>query len=316
MSQTSNANRAVTAPTLVLLAAGMGSRYGGLKQLESFGPGGATIMDYSIYDALRAGFERVVFVIRRDIADEFRRVIGSRYEGGIAVDYAFQQLDDLPGGQSPPAGRTKPWGTGQAVLAAREVVAGPFAVANADDFYGASSFAALAAFLRAPADETTWAMVAYRLRDTLSEGGAVSRGLCRPDAAGWLQNIVETTGIEPTTADAARADGVVRAADGESRVIPGDQPVSMNLWAFRPRLFALLGAQFERFLTENAGSEKAEFYLPSAIQALIDARIARVQMLTSRDRWCGVTHRADRPHVEAMITELVERGAYPRTLWT
>lgn len=299
-------------PTLLVLAAGMGSRYGGLKQLESFGPGGATIMDYSIYDALRGGFGRVVFVIRAEMDADFRATIGRRYETRIPVAYAHQKLDDLPAGFKVPDGRTKPWGTGQAVMAAARVIDGPFAVVNADDFYGASSLGALGKFLSEPdtGPLPTHAMVSYPLRDTLSEGGTVSRGVCQVSRDGWLEDVVETTKIEGRGNDAWAADGA-----GGGRALPGDAPVSMNLWGLRSGFFSELQTAFESFLRENAASTTAEFYLPGVVQGLVRRGAARVRVLPSRDTWCGVTNREDRPRVERILSDLVARGAYPERLW-
>lgn len=299
-------------PTLLVLAAGMGSRYGGLKQLEAFGPGQATIMDYSIYDALRGGFGRVVFVIRPEMETDFRATIGRRYESRIPVAYAQQRLSDVPPPARVPPDRTKPWGTGQAVLAAADLIDGPFAVVNADDFYGSTSLAALGAFLTAPDDGPlpTHAMVSYPLRDTLSEGGTVARGVCSVSADGWLADVVETTGIQRRGTDAWTDDGA-----GGGRALAADTPVSMNLWGLRAGFFAALRSAFGEFLARSAGSTTAEFYLPGVVQGLVRSGAARVRVLPSRDRWCGVTNRQDRPHVEELLRDLVARGVYPERLW-
>lgn len=299
--------------TLVLLAAGIGSRYGGAKQLESFGPGGETIMDYSIFDARRAGFSKVVFVIRHGMESEFRAALGGRIEKQIDVAYVEQRLDALPAGFSPPADRTKPWGTGQALLAAAAAVRDPFIAANADDFYGSGAYRVMAEFLHAnrATPRPTYAMVGYRLRDTLSESGAVSRGVCHCDAGGWLTDIVETTNIERTGDDGRWID-----AGGVSHALPGETLVSMNFWGFQPGFFDVLGRGFETFIRRNAASTKAEFYLPFAVRDAMTAVGARVKVLQSADAWCGVTHRADRANVERMLRDLVELGTYPRTLWT
>ncbi len=299
-------------PTLVILAAGMGSRYGGMKQLEPVGPGGETIMDYSIYDALRAGFGQALFVIRADMNDAFRETIGRRYERHISVAYAFQRLEDLPAGHTVPPGREKPWGTGHAVLAAAGQVHEPFAVVNADDFYGANSFAALGRFLQEndTGDVPTYAMVGFTLRETLSDSGTVNRGCCRCTADGWLEEITEIANIAPHGSDARYVD-----ASGNEHVLSGDTRVSMNTWGFRPVFLQHLRARFNRFLEQNGTSSTAEFHLPTGVQQLMRAGRARVRVLPTPDRWVGVTHKEDRPRVIKMIGELVSRGDYPRKLW-
>lgn len=359
-------------PTLVVLAAGMGSRYGGLKQLDPIGPGGETLLDYAVFDAVRAGFGRVVFVIRRDFETVFRERIGGRYAQRVRVDYAYQSLADLPVGFAPPAGRVKPWGTGHAVWCARDQVRENFAVINADDFYGADSFRQLAAFLKeeaarevgdrdelvageagtaladtepgecarrgtesasylpdpssrgfraaaagagaesrrktAPAAEqrnaggATFAMVGFRLANTLSEHGAVSRGVCvrRDDAA--LESITECTGI--------------LAGDvGAGRTWSGAEIVSMNCWGFTPALFSGLDAQLREFLATRGTDPAAEFYLPAAVSTMIGRGQASVRVLPTEGRWFGVTYREDQPRVVAAIAELVRRGEYPARLF-
>lgn len=282
----------------------MGSRYGGLKQLDPVGPGGETLLDYSVYDALRAGFGRVVFLIRRDIEKEFREKIGARYEGRVAVDYAFQELTALPSGYTPPATRTKPWGTAHAIWCAREVLPSPFAAINADDFYGADAFVKMGTFLAAvpPAEHpASFSMVAYRLGQTLSEHGTVARGICRVED-GFLTAVEEATGIAP------RADGTI--ADGH-RVFTSDTPVSMNFWGFTPQVFPLLEKSLAQFLIPNLNSEKAEHYIPSAVAEMIAGRAANVHVLTTDSPWFGVTYREDRPRVVESIRRLVEAGIYP-----
>jgi dTDP-glucose pyrophosphorylase len=298
--------------TLVILAAGVGSRYGDLKQLEVVGPGGVTIMDYSIYDALRAGFGKIVFVIRPDMEAAFRATVGQRYKRRVPVAYALQRLDALPLGFAAPPGRTKPWGTGHAVLAAERLVKEPFAVVNADDFYGAGAYVGLSDFLRReePEDVPTYAMVGYALRDTLTETGAVNRGCCRCTPDGWLERIIEVTHIERHGSDGRYPD-----ESGKKRILSGDQIVSMNAWGFRPVFFDQLRARFECFLRENAVSETAEFYLPAAIQDLMLAGHARVKVLPTKDTWAGITHSEDKPRVIEMISELIRRGRYPHRLW-
>jgi hypothetical protein len=301
------------AKSLVILAAGIGRRYGGLKQLEPVGPGGETIMEYSAFDARRAGFEKVVFVVREETEAEFRSSVGRRLEGRFPVAYAHQRIDSLPRGVAPPPGRSKPWGTAHAVLAAAAELDGPFAVANADDFYGRESYSALGAFLldahSGPTPE--YAMVGFRLRDTMAEAGAVSRGVCRRTADGFLEHIEEITHITKQG-----DQGVYRDASGEARVLPGETLVSMNLWAFRPAFMDQLHGHFDAFIREHGGSTDRECYLPSVVGALIRAGEARVRVLPTGSRWCGVTHREDRSAVSEMIRGLVSRGEYPASLWS
>ncbi len=287
--------------SLVVLAAGMGSRYGGLKQLDPVGPAGETVLDYAVFDALRAGFARVVFVIRRDFEELFREKIGARYQGRAEVDYVFQALDALPPGFTPPAGREKPWGTGHAVWCAHAALPVNFAVINADDFYGADSFAQLAQFLRS-ARGTEFALVGFRLANTLSEHGTVARGVTTAGANGMLGSIVEQTGI---------AGGDV----GPGRKYSGEEIVSMNCWGFTPALFPGLDAQFREFLAARGQDAKAEFYLPAAVSALIARREATVRVLPTESTWFGVTYREDKPRVEAAVRELIRDGRYPAKLW-
>ena len=288
------------APTLLVLAAGMGSRYGGLKQIDPVGPSGETILDYSVYDALRAGFGRVVFVIRQDFEALFREKIGAKYQGRVPVDYAFQAVSDLPAGFTSPAGREKPWGTGHAVWCARAAIQGPFAVINADDFYGADAFLQLGRFLgRTKADDT--AMVGFRLSATLSEHGAVSRGVCAVHG-GKLTGIVEQTGITPEQV-------------GPGREFSGGEVVSMNCWGFGEGVLRGIGEELVTFLSTRLEEPKAEFYLPAAISNLVAAGRTSVTVLPTTSAWFGVTYRDDRPRVAAAIAGLVESGAYPKTLF-
>ena len=287
--------------SLVILAAGMGSRYGGLKQIDPVGPAGETVLDYAVFDALRAGFTRVVFVIRRDFEALFRERIGSRYAGRIAVDYVFQSLDALPAGFTPPVGREKPWGTGHAVWCARAAVRENFAVINADDFYGADSFAQLARFL-GPAQGPQFAMVGFRMRNTLSEHGAVSRGLCAAGLDGALTSITEVHGI-------------VAADVGAGRKYSGEEIVSMNCWGFTPALFDGLDRQFREFLAARGGEEKAEFYLPAAVSGMVARGEAVARLLPTSASWFGVTYREDKPRVTAAIAALVASGQYPSPLF-
>ena len=300
-------------PALVVLAAGMGSRYGGLKQIDPVGPHGEAVLDYSVFDARRAGFGSVVFVIRRDIERPFRETVGRRFEDRIEVRYAFQELTSLPRGFAVPAGRTKPWGTGHAVLSARPQVVEPFAVINADDFYGADSYRQLAKFLTTPpaAGPETYAMVGFELGRTLSEHGTTARGLCTVNAAGCLQSVQELTAIERT------AEGVRnRDPDGSFRPLSAAATVSLNCWGFQPTFFERLEEGFRHFFSENAISTKAEFYLPFAVDALIQSGAARVQVLPTQANWFGVTYREDRAVVVESIHQLVREGAYPASLWS
>jgi UTP-glucose-1-phosphate uridylyltransferase len=293
-----------TRPTLLILAAGMGSRYGGLKQIDAVGPSGETILDFSVYDASRAGFGQIVFVIRRDIEDAFRQSIGARFEQRVPVKYVFQEIDDLPPGFTVPAGRTKPWGTTQAVLAAAEVIHEPFAVINADDFYGQESFQSLSRHLQT--ESSGYAMIGFILRNTLSEFGSVARGISAVDENGYLASVVEVTGIE-------RDSGEIKAGGGIR--LSGDEIVSMNMWGFTPRVFDQLRAYFESFLEANSLDQRAECYLPNAVNSLIHSGESRVRVLPTSEAWFGVTYREDRPRVVESIGRLVSSGVYPKRLW-
>jgi len=299
--------------SLVVMAAGLGSRYGGLKQIEPVGPSGEAVLDYSVFDALRAGFSRVVFVIRRDIEEAFRAALGRRFEARAEVQYVFQELTDLPAGFSAPPQRAKPWGTGQALLCACQAATGPAAVINADDFYGAESFQVLTDFLRAPAPPAppdVYAMVGYQLRETLSEHGTVARGVCRTDAEGFLTSVEELTAIESLPGGARN-----REPDGSFRPLSGAEIVSMNFWGFRPSIRTHLERLFKEFLRENAANPKAEFYIPVAVNKLIGEGRARVKVLPTRAAWFGVTYREDRARVIENIRALVRSGLYPERLW-
>jgi NDP-sugar pyrophosphorylase family protein len=288
---------------LVVLAAGMGSRYGGLKQIDPVGPSGETVLDYAVFDALRAGFDRVVFVIRRDFEEVFRERIGIRYSGKVAVDYVFQSLDALPPGFVQPPGREKPWGTGHAVWCAQLAVPDNFAVINADDFYGADSFRQLADFLsRARGGE--FAMVGFRMANTLSEHGTVARGVCTVGTDGTLASIVEQTSIAPS--DVGPEPG---------RKYTGAEIVSMNCWGFTPAVFDGLDAQLREFLQTRGGDPKAEFYLPAAVSTMIARQEAAVTVLPTDSSWFGITYRDDKPRVKAAIAELVHAGQYPVQLF-
>lgn len=300
-------------PELVVMAAGMGSRFGGLKQLEVVGPGGATVMDYSLYDARRAGVERVVFVIRKELEAAFRQGVGAKYERALTVDYAFQEPQPLPAGFRVPEGRSKPWGTAHAVLAARSQVRAPFLVINADDFYGATAFSRLAHWLAETPESPVpnHAMVAFRMANTLSEHGQVARGVCQVSAKGMLEGVQEHTGLERDGEGASTL-----GADGRRLAFGGDTPVSMNFWGFRPSLFQALETQFTAFLEAHAEEPGAEFYLPSVVDSLLHDQAASVEVLHTPDRWFGVTYREDKARVVARIQALVDAGVYPASLWS
>lgn len=299
-------------PTLLILAAGMGSRYGGLKQLDAMGPSGEVVLDYSVFDAVRAGFGKVVFVIRRDFEEQFRSQIGARFGNRIQVDYAFQDINDLPAGFTVPEGRTKPWGTAHAVLAAEKVVHEPFLMINADDFYGRDAFAKMAANLTAPRPDDGidhYSMVGYYLKNTLSDHGSVARGVCTRDAGGMLASITEMTKIfkTPTGAENRETDPALP--------LTGEEVVSMNFFGFTPGLFGHLRTAFTEFLKVNGTDLKAECYAPKVVDDLIKAGRADVKVLESNDSWFGVTYPEDKADVVASIRALVASGAYPQNLW-
>lgn len=302
-------------PTLLILAAGMGSRYGGLKQIDPVGPSQETVLDYSVFDALRFGFKKIIFVIRRDFEAEFRKQVGAHFEGRVMVDYVFQEISNLPGEHQCPANREKPWGTAHAIWCARSALAEPFAVINADDFYGADSFKRLGAFLSAaePADlPASCCMAGFRLDNTLSEHGAVSRGICSVDTNGQLLSVEECTGIERL------AGGGIRATDagGSARSLTGAEIASMNCWGFTPAILAPLERHLGKFLDAHVGETKTEFYLPTAVTAMIESREAVVDVLPASGAWFGITYRDDRPRVVAALRSLVNAGVYPERLWS
>jgi NDP-sugar pyrophosphorylase family protein len=299
-------------PTLVILAAGMGSRYGGLKQVDPVGPSGETIMDYSIFDAVRAGFNRVVFVIRRDFDEVFKHTIGAKYKGIIEVDYAYQAIDDLPIGYSVPSDRTKPWGTAHAIYAARDVVNAPFAAINADDFYGQDAFRTLAEFLSRESSSpgSHFAMVGYLLAQTLSENGSVARGVCKLGPDGLLETVTEMTRLVRV------ADGVENQEKPDEPVtLTGNERVSMNMWGFTPQLFEALAERFPQWLEKNGRNSKAEWYIPFVVDAMVKERQADVAVLPTESSWFGVTYREDKPVVVAAIQALVDAGVYPVQLF-
>ena len=295
-------------PTLLVMAAGMGSRYGGLKQIDPVGPHGETIIDYSIYDALRAGFGKVVFVIRHDIEQQFRELVGSRFEPRVRVEYAFQELNRLPDGYEVPVGRTKPWGTGQAILMAADAIGEPFAVINADDFYGVNSYRVLADHLRSGTSD--YAMVGFVLRNTLSDCGSVARGACRISPEGYLEGVTELTSIEKDGSGAKYVD----EAGGLQRMT-GSELVSMNMWGFVPTLFEHLRRMFKEFLDREGREMKSEFYIPKVVGELVSSGREQCRVLSSPDAWLGVTYREDRPKVTEGLRQLISSGAYPEKLW-
>ena len=295
-------------PTLLVMAAGMGSRYGGLKQIDPVGPSGETIIDYSIYDALRAGFGKLVFVIRKDIEQAFKETVGARFEKRVPVEYVFQELDKLPPGFTVPEGRTKPWGTTQAVLMAADVVREPFAVINADDFYGAESYRVLAEHLKSGSAD--YAMVGFVLRNTLSDFGSVARGVCRVNGEGYLSTVEELTSIERDGNHAKNTDPA-----GKVTALTGDEAVSMNYWGFAPSVFEQLRSVFRGFLERSGKELKTESYVPTAVNELLAAGKVRVKVLRSTDPWFGVTYREDRPRVVDNIGRLIAAGQYPERLW-
>ena len=287
----------------------MGSRYGGLKQIDPVGPNDETIIDYSVFDALRAGFGRLVFVIRQDIQAQFKEIVGARFESRIPVEYVFQELDKLPSEFSVPAGRTKPWGTAHAILSAANTVREPFAAINSDDFYGAQSYRLLAQHLQSGSPD--YAMVGFVLRNTLSDFGSVARGVCQVGAEDYLQSVVERTKIER---DGTGARDTSPA--GEVIKLTGDEAASMNMWGFTPAVFPQLQKCFQEFLERYGWDLKSEYYIPSAMNGLVLAGKARVKVLRSGGSWFGVTYREDRPRVVESIRQLITRGEYPEKLWS
>ena len=301
-----------TAPALVVLAAGMGSRYGGLKQMDPMGPNGETVLDYSVFDAIRAGFSKVIFVIREDFAAAFRETVGAKFADQIEVAYSFQKLDDLPAGFSVPDGREKPWGTAHAIYAAREETDRPFAVINADDFYGADAYVQAAKFLQSsqPQDgKDHYALVGYRMDNTLSDHGTVNRGICGTDS-GVLQSVEEV--VEIARKDEAQIEG--RALDGSVISVSEDAIASMNFWCFPASFIDRISEHFTEFLKEHAETPKSECYIPTVVDDYVHQGKAVCHVLETSAQWFGVTYPEDKPHVVASISELVASGAYPSPL--
>ena len=298
--------------TLLVLAAGMGSRFGGLKQIAALGPSGETVLEYSVYDAIRAGFTRVVFVIRKDFEAQFREQVSSRFEKRVDVGYAFQSLDDLPAPFAVPAGRTKPWGTAHAVLAARKVISEPFAVINADDFYGADAYVKLAAFLHSADKDikpARFALVAYELGNTLSENGTVSRGICDVSPDGELLSITEREKIRAT------AEGPQALCQERWEPLPAEVPVSMNMMGFTPALFPMLEERFRLFLEARISQPGAECYLPESITFSIAKGLASVFILKTNGQWMGITYPGDKDQFTRDIVQKCSNGEYPNPLW-
>lgn len=298
-------------PTLFILAAGMGSRYGGLKQLDRLGPSGETIMDYSIYDALKAGFGKLVFVIRESFEQDFKEIVVDKFKNLVDVEIVFQDISKIPSGFTYHPDREKPWGTNHAVLMGKDVIKEPFAVINADDFYGQESFQVMADFLRSvTGKKNEYCMIGYHVGNTLSKSGSVSRGVCVVDQNGYLQNVVERTHIEEKSGTIFYLD-----ENGEEVSIPSNTPVSMNMWGFTPDYFDYSWEIFKSFLKEKGQELKSEYYIPLAVNELIVQGKASCKVLDTSAKWFGVTYSEDRPQVVLKINELVRKGVYPAQLF-
>lgn len=296
-------------PTLLILAAGMGSRYGGIKQMDSFGPSGETIIDYSIFDAISSGFEKVVFIIRKSFAEDFKNLFEPKLKGKIKTEYVMQEMDSYLGGFQVPGERTKPWGTAHAVLCAREVINEPFAVINADDFYGRDAFEKAEKFLTEEATSKKYCIVGYELSKTLSENGTVSRGVCQVNENNTLISIVERTKIFPES-------GKIYYIENSLKVpLPDATPVSMNFWGFHPDVFEFIQKLFKKFLEENAKDSKAEFFIPIIGDAFIHDDKGEIKVIPTAAQWFGVTYKEDAPGVKESILELIKSGEYPENLW-
>ena len=289
--------------TLLVMAAGMGSRYGGLKQLDAVGPNGETIIDYSVFDAIRAGYSKVVFIIRKDFENEFKTKIGDKYKNKIKVEYAFQALDDLPADFTPPEGREKPWGTGQAILTAEKLISEPFTVINGDDFYGAESFKVAASYYNSEVND--FSMVAFRMDRTLSKFGGVTRGVCTV-TDNKMTDITETEGLQ-------KVDGKVISESNTN--FDGSEPVSMNMWGFTPKLFTYLNETFVEFLAENGKEMKSEFLIPTVVNDLVQSNQEHISVVESPAVWFGVTYKDDKPYVVEQIQRLIDSGEYPENLF-
>jgi NDP-sugar pyrophosphorylase family protein len=299
-------------PTLLVLAAGMGSRYGGLKQIDPVGPSGETIIDYSIYDAARAGFGKVVFIIRKSFEQDFKDIFISKLQKHIQVEYVFQEIENVPQGLKISPERTKPWGTAHAILMAKDVINEPFAVINGDDFYGLDAFRTMASYLVSlqPDQQNQYSLVGYEVGNTMSENGSVSRGVCLADENEFLVSVTERTNIQYINGGIAYTDG-----NGDAVFLKPDTLVSMNFWGFTPEYFRQTEPMFSDFVIANTDSLKAEFYIPSAIDALVNSAKAKVKVLKSNARWFGVTYKEDKPLVIEKLAQLISNGIYPAELW-
>ena len=292
-------------PSLLVLAAGMGSRYGGNKQLDEVGPSGETIIDYSIYDAIRAGFGKIVFIIRRDIEDQIQERFVNKLKGKIEVDYVFQEITNLPEGSKVNPERSKPWGTSHAILVAKDKIKEPFGVINADDFYGAESFKILYDFLTTDEKNTNYCIVGYKMKNTLSDHGTVNRGVCKVNSDGFLVDIVETREIEKLP------DGAQVPVNGEMIKFTGDEVVSMNLWGFKHSCFDFLEQEFKNFIGAKGMDLKSELDIPTSVDKFVKAGEITIKILMSNERWFGVTYREDKPFVVENIRNMIDRGIYP-----
>lgn len=297
--------------TLLVLAAGMGSRYGGLKQLDQVGPSGETIIDYSVYDAIEAGFNKIVFIIRKDIEKEMKELLFDKYSKKIKIEYVFQELTNVPEGVSVPEDRIKPWGTGHAVLMAKDVINEPFVVINADDFYGKSAFKVVADYMNSQKDELKGknCMAGYLLKNTLSENGSVSRGVCKVGENNELVEITERTKI------AWEESKIIADDNGNNLELDGESFVSMNFWGFTPDVFPELESEFKKFIQNNLSNIKSEYYIPSIVSHQMNNKLATVKVLEATDQWFGVTYQEDKPLVVAKVKELTDSGKYPEKLW-
>lgn len=299
-------------PTLLILAAGIGSRYGGMKQIDQVGPSGEAIIDYSLYDAIKAGFGKIVFVIRKDIETDFRQFLKNKLSGKVKIEFVHQELDMIPAGFTCPSDRVKPWGTAHAIWVAARAIKEPFVAINADDFYGRGSYIKMAEYLlsNTSASSTDFCMIGYQIQRTLSDYGSVSRGVCEADEQSYLKAVVERTEI-------FRKNGTIvfRNENSQEVPVPGDTLVSMNIWGFTPVIFPFIEKQFSEFIRKNISNNKAEIYIPKIVNELIKIGKANVKILPATDKWFGITYREDRPLAVQNILELIKQGIYPDNLW-